>query len=475
MIPGGGPPPPPPPPPPTPPQPPDPRSQWTSIACCRSPTCDTRTRRSPENAPNPRAACQRAPSAGALATPATTSPSASMASRVPKTGMPRTKLIVPSMGSTISLAPAVPGSSPCSSPNTPRPGWRSRASARAIASMALSTSETGLWSGFSSTWRRGDRKPRNASSSARSAISWSSASQRSGRMPARRFLDGRRLRRVALQPLAQRRLQLPGDRSGASAPHDTPVEARDGHDVVAGAGQEQLGHAGQVRDRDGLLDDGEPLLVGQLQDDLARDAWEDALRGGMGVERATDHREQVGARPLREDRVPDEDGLEGAGRDRLLLRQHVGEQLHGLQVAALPPQVRRRDRRSAACAHVVGHGEANRLQAHRGRRARWREVVRALRRPSGDLEVEERVPAHETAVAEQPVRDLGQRPPFRLEPRGRRDAKRLEAAPEPPQMATRFEQPSVPRPGDLVHAVTEQKAAVVHRHRGAVVVQVLAV
>src|SRR5438132_913239 len=132
-------------------------------------------------------------------------------------------------------------------------------------------------------------------------------------MPARGFLDGRRLRRVALQPLAQRRLQLPGDRSGASAPHDTPVEARDGHDVVAGARQEQLGHAGQVRDRDGLLDDGEPLLVGQLQDDLARDAREDALRGGMGAERTTDHREQVGARPLREDRVPDEDGPERAG------------------------------------------------------------------------------------------------------------------------------------------------------------------
>src|SRR5438309_12041790 len=192
--------------------------------------------------------------------------------------------------------------------------------------MALSTSETGLWSGFSSTWRRGDRNPRNASSSARSAISCSSGSQRSARMRARGFLNRRRLRRIALQPLAQRRLQLPGDRSGASAPHDTPVEASDGHDVVAGARQEQLGHAGQVPDRDGLLDDGEPLLVGQLQDDLARDAREDALRGRMGAERATDYREQVGARPLRQDRVPDEDGLEGAGRHGLLLRQHVGEQ-----------------------------------------------------------------------------------------------------------------------------------------------------
>src|SRR3989442_9850313 len=173
--------------------------------------------------------------------------------------------------------------------------------------MALSTSETGLWSGFSSTWRRGDRKPRKASSSAGSAISWSSASERSGRMPARGFLAGRRPRRVALQPLAQRRLQLPGDRTGASAPHDTPVEPRDGHDVVAGARQEQLGHAGQVPDRDGLLDDGEPLLMGQLQDDLARDTRKDALRGGVGAERATDHREQVGAGPPRPDRVPDED------------------------------------------------------------------------------------------------------------------------------------------------------------------------
>ena len=123
----------------------------------------------------------------------------------------------------------------------------------------------------------------------------------------------------------------------------------------------------------------------------------------MSAERATDHREQVGARPLRQGRVPDENGLEGAGRHGLLLRQHVGEQLHGLQVAALPPQVRRRDRRSATRALVVGHGEAIRLQEHGGGRARWREVVRALRRPAGDLEVEERVPAHETAVAQQPV------------------------------------------------------------------------
>src|SRR5438445_2787102 len=422
MIPGGG------------PSPPDPRSQWNSIARRRSQTCDTRRRRVPENAPDPRAAYQRAPSAGALATPATTSPSASMASRVPKTGMPRTKLTVPSMGSTISLAPAVPGSSPCSSPKTPRPGWRSRASARAISSMALSTSETGLWSGFSSTRRRGDRKPRNASSSARSAISWSSGSQRSGRMRARGFLDRRRPRRIALQPLAQRRMELPGNRSRPAAPHGAPVEPGDGHDLGAGARQEQLARAPQLLERDGLLHDAEPPLRRQLQHDLARDAGEDALRGGMRVDRAVDHDEHVGARPCRHDPGAHEDSLEGAGNNGLLLRQHVGEQLHGLQVAALPPQVRRRDHRRARLPHVVRRGEAIGPQEHGGWRPRGREMMGALRRAARDLEVDERVAVHESVVAQQAVRDLEQRPTSGLEARRRRNAERLETALQPPQV-----------------------------------------
>src|SRR2546428_10378889 len=313
-----------------------------------------------------------------------------MASRVPKTGMPRTKLTVPSIGSTISRAPAVPGSSPCSSPNTPRPGWRPRASARAISSMALSTSETGLWSGFSSTWRRGDRKPRNASSSARSAISWSSGSERSGRMPARGFLDRWRPRRVALQPLAQRRVELPGNRSRPAAPHGAPVEPGDGHHLGAGARQEQLARVPELLERDWLLDDAEPPLPCELQHDLARDAREDALRGGMRADRAGHHGEHVGARPFRHDPRAHEDRLEGTGGNGLLLRQHVGEQLHGLQVAALPPQVRSRDHRRAPLPHVVRRGEAIRPQEHGGWRAYGREMMCALRRPPGDLEGDER-------------------------------------------------------------------------------------
>ena len=75
------------------------------------------------NAPAPRAAHQRRPSAGAETTPSTSSPSRSSASSVAHTGIPREKFRVPSIGSTIQRV--APPSSPSSSPNTPSPG-RSR-------------------------------------------------------------------------------------------------------------------------------------------------------------------------------------------------------------------------------------------------------------------------------------------------------------------------------------------------------------
>ncbi len=60
-------------------------------------------------APMPRAAHQRRPSAGAEATPTTSSPSTSRAMSVAQIGMPLTKLDVPSMGSMIQRARAAGG------------------------------------------------------------------------------------------------------------------------------------------------------------------------------------------------------------------------------------------------------------------------------------------------------------------------------------------------------------------------------
>jgi hypothetical protein len=68
--------------------------------------------------------------------PVTTAPSASIASKVANTGIPRTKFRVPSIGSMMSRVALEPAVAPCSSPRRPSVGWRSRTSARAIASIA---------------------------------------------------------------------------------------------------------------------------------------------------------------------------------------------------------------------------------------------------------------------------------------------------------------------------------------------------
>ena len=121
------------------------------------------------NAPSPRAAHQRRPSAGAETTPQTTLPSRSSAISVAHTGMPREKFRVPSIGSTIHRT--APPSSPSSSPSTPSPG-RSRAMrSRSMRSVARSASVTGVRSGFVSTRRSPARKRGSVSASAASASS----------------------------------------------------------------------------------------------------------------------------------------------------------------------------------------------------------------------------------------------------------------------------------------------------------------
>ena len=94
------------------------RARRRSAAAPRRPA---RARRPPTRPP-PRRAYQRWPSAGALMTPATSSPSSSTASRVPNRGTPRMKLCVPSIGSMYQRTVRRPASVPYSSPTSPWSG-----------------------------------------------------------------------------------------------------------------------------------------------------------------------------------------------------------------------------------------------------------------------------------------------------------------------------------------------------------------
>ena len=75
-------------------------------------------------APSPRAAHQRRPSAGALTTPTTAAPRTVSAISEPHTPRPREKFLVPSIGSSTQARSARPSSPPRSSPTTGRPGAR---------------------------------------------------------------------------------------------------------------------------------------------------------------------------------------------------------------------------------------------------------------------------------------------------------------------------------------------------------------
>ena len=72
-----------------------------------------------DHAPPPRRANHRSPNAGAESTPTCSSPSRSQARRVPKSGIPRMKLWVPSIGSTYQRTDASAWNASSSSPTMP--------------------------------------------------------------------------------------------------------------------------------------------------------------------------------------------------------------------------------------------------------------------------------------------------------------------------------------------------------------------
>ena len=108
------------------------RSENDRLADATSSTEDTDTRRvsrapTDVNAPSPLPAHHRRCNAGALTTPTMGTPSSSNAINVAHTGTPRTKLLVPSIGSSTHWRPAKTAVPPNSSPSTTSSGrsWAS--------------------------------------------------------------------------------------------------------------------------------------------------------------------------------------------------------------------------------------------------------------------------------------------------------------------------------------------------------------
>src|SRR5487761_2748286 len=143
-------------------------------------TCETWSWRSPSSprlhAPSPRAANQRSRIAGAEITPTCSSPSASTASSVPKSGTPRMKLWVPSIGSMYQRIRAPPASSPYSSPTRPCVGNADPMRPRISRSISWSATVTNVRSGLRLT-AMSRRKWARASASAASHAPCANSSQ----------------------------------------------------------------------------------------------------------------------------------------------------------------------------------------------------------------------------------------------------------------------------------------------------------
>ena len=125
----------------------------------------------PDHAPWPRAAHQRRSSAGAETTPATTTSSTMSPISVAHTGTPRTKFLVPSIGS-ITHRRALWPDAPNSSPSTASRGLERDSVPLIRSSIVRSASVTGVRSGFVSTWRSIALKRSSDTASAASASVW---------------------------------------------------------------------------------------------------------------------------------------------------------------------------------------------------------------------------------------------------------------------------------------------------------------
>jgi hypothetical protein len=127
----------------------------------------------PVQAPEPRPAHQRRPSAGALTSPTTGSSPSTSAIKVAHTGTPRTKFLVPSIGSITHCRAPCPVT-PNSSPSTASRGRVRDSWLRTISSAERSASVTGVVSGFVSTVRSWALKRAMVWPSTWSAMTWAS-------------------------------------------------------------------------------------------------------------------------------------------------------------------------------------------------------------------------------------------------------------------------------------------------------------
>src|SRR5207253_10336920 len=82
---------------------------------------------------------------------------------------------------------------------------------------------------------------------------------------------------------------------------------------------------------------------GQSDHPIAYHAGQDVLVQRMSDQVAPADDEEAGARSFTDDSLPHEKGLMSSGTLRLLFRQRVGQEVHRLDVALLPSQVRRGD------------------------------------------------------------------------------------------------------------------------------------
>ncbi len=127
----------------------------------------------PVQAPSPADAHQRRLSCGAVTTPTTTSPSTISPIRVAHTGTPRTKFLVPSIGSITHCRCEWPVA-PLSSPSTASRGRARDRVRRMPSSTEVSASVTGVRSGFVITCRSSALNLAVVSESASSASTWAS-------------------------------------------------------------------------------------------------------------------------------------------------------------------------------------------------------------------------------------------------------------------------------------------------------------
>jgi hypothetical protein len=164
--------------------------EYDRLASSSVATCDTFSARPAppsieSHAPAPGAAHQRRCSAGADTTPTTASSPSSSPINVAHTGTPRTKFLVPSIGSMIQRRRESSAVLPNSSPTTASAGLAAASRSRRACSTARSASVTGVRSGLVSTRRSSAWKRLRVIESATSARASPSARSSSRRAAAR--------------------------------------------------------------------------------------------------------------------------------------------------------------------------------------------------------------------------------------------------------------------------------------------------